>query len=71
MSLPEQQEYIDQISVIEKKLIHLEETQKLEEREAQLTRNIQFHKENHVPPHSLTMIGKNPSKGEKDWSGNK
>lgn len=48
LSLPEQQEYIDQITLIEKKLLHLEETQKLEEREAQLMKNIQFHRDQYI-----------------------
>lgn len=68
MPLPEQQEYIYQISIIEKKILHLEETQKLEEKETQLMKNIQFHKDNYVPPPPI--VEKNPSQGENDWSGN-
>ena len=46
MSLPEQQEYISQITLLQKKLVHLEETLKLDEQGKLLKKKIEFHKEN-------------------------
>lgn len=43
MPLDEQQEIVAQISLLNKKLVHLEETLKIEEKEAQMQKNIEFH----------------------------
>ena len=48
MSLPQQQEYINQISLLHKKIMHLEETLKIEEEENQLQNKIEFHHANSV-----------------------
>ena len=44
----EQQEYFNQISLMHKKVKHLEETLKIEEEESQLVEKINFHRENSV-----------------------
>lgn len=46
MPLPEHQEYLNQITLLNKKLLHLEETLKLEEEEGQLKQKIDFHQAN-------------------------
>lgn len=46
MELPEQQEYINQISLIQSRIIHLEESMKIEDQEKRLEEKIKFHKEN-------------------------
>ena len=44
LSIAEQQEYIDQISLLHSKLIHLEEALKIEEQEAKLMENLEIHR---------------------------
>ena len=46
MSLPEQQEYVTQMSLLNKKLVHLEETLKIEEEGKLLKKKIEFHQAN-------------------------
>ena len=48
MSLPEQQEYVNQVSLLNSKILHLEETLRIEEKEVELMENIKFHRENSI-----------------------
>lgn len=48
LPLPEHQEYVDQMSLLQKKLVHLEETLKIEEQEGLLKEKINFHQSNSV-----------------------
>lgn len=48
MPLPEQQEYIGQVSLLHSKLAHLEETMKIEEKECRLKEKIAFLKSNSI-----------------------
>ena len=53
MTLSEQQEYVNQISLFHSKLVHLEETLKIEEKEAQLQMKLDFHKKNSIEEANL------------------
>ena len=55
MGLPEQQEYMNQISLIKKKLLHLEETLKIENEESQLMDKIYFHRANSAKEAALQV----------------
>ena len=46
MALPEQQEYFTQLSLLQKKLVHLVETLKIDEEGRLFKKKIEFHKEN-------------------------
>lgn len=46
MPLNEQQEYLNQIALINKKLVHLKETLKIEDEEKKLLDKIKFHQDN-------------------------
>ena len=46
MPLPEEQQYIKQIAILQKKINHFEEAMKLEEEEKKITEKIDFHKAN-------------------------
>ena len=57
MPLSEQQEYVNQISLFHSKLVHLEETLKIEETEAQLKKKLEFHKQNSI--REANLLAKN------------
>ena len=56
MPLSEQQEYVEQISLFYAKLVHLEEALKIEDKEEQLKKKLEFHKENSLQDSNLANL---------------
>lgn len=64
LTLPEQQEYVNQVALLHKKLIHLEETLKIEAEEGKLQKKMEFHHVNSIKQADLLSRKKEEQKAQ-------